>query len=205
MRRITIICLLALMAIPHAFAVKNGDLAPDFELSNQDGKKVKLSDLKGKIVVLEWLNHGCPFVKKHYDPKFKNMQNLQKRYTANSNLVWYSIISSAPGKQGHSTPKEALKEKQDKDSNATAVLLDVDGKVGRLYDAKTTPHMFIIDGSGKLVYQGAIDDKPTSSIEDIPAAKNYVSAALDVLLDPKAKDKKIEVGSTSPYGCSVKY
>lgn len=199
---LSIFCLVVIGA--DAFAVKSGDPAPDFELVSSDGKTVKLSDNKGKIVVLEWLNYGCPFVKKHYSPEVKNMQNLQSKYTGQG-VVWYSIISSAKGKQGHSTAAEANKDRKEHGSAATAVLLDEKGTVGRLYGAKTTPHMYIVDGTGKLVYQGAIDDRPTSEPADIKGARNYVSEALDHLMDKKQAGKPLAVSASNPYGCGVKY
>lgn len=176
-----------------AFALETGTPAPDFTLGN-----VKLSDYKGKVVVLEWLNHGCPFVRKHYDSG--NMQALQKKYTE-KDVVWLSIVSSAPGKQGHVDEKGAQNEKTTNKSGATNVLLDPTGKVGQLYGAKTTPHMYIIDKSGTLVYQGAIDDKADTDQSSIPAAKNFVSSALDELMS----GKKISRHTTKSYGCSVKY
>lgn len=163
---------------------------------------MSLSDFKGKTVVLEWLNHGCPFVKKHYGSG--NMQALQKEFTGKG-VEWISIISSAPGKQGYSTPKEAEANRKSYGSFASEVLIDGDGKVGKLYGAKTTPHMFIVDEKGTLVYQGAIDDKPSTEKEDVKTANNYVR---NFLLASLSKDEKriasMEL-STTPYGCSVKY
>jgi hypothetical protein len=161
-------------------------------------KEVRLSDLKGKIVVLEWLNHGCPFVRKHYDSG--NMQTLQKKYVE-KNVIWLSIISSAVGKQGHVDEKEALKEKIENKSAASNVLLDPEGKVGKLYEAKTTPHMFVINKSGTLSYQGAIDDKPDTEQASVSGAKNFVDTALDELMEEKAVSR----GTTKAYGCGVKY
>lgn len=183
-----------------AFAVTTGEMAPDFTLPglNPKNRDVKLSDFKGKYVVLEWLNYGCPFVRKHYDSG--NMQGLQKKYVG-KNVIWLSVISSAPGKQGHVDAAGALKDKATNKSSATDVLLDPDGKVGTLYGAKTTPHMFIIDKEGKLAYQGAIDDQPDTDKASIPAAKNYVAAALEELM----AGKKVVAHTTKSYGCSVKY
>ncbi len=179
------------------FAVEIGETAPNFTL---DGTKdhVSLSDYHGKIVVLEWLNHGCPFIRKHYDSK--NMQTLQRKYTA-KDIVWLSIISSAPGKQGHVDKKGVEKEMKENDSGATHVLLDPTGKVGKLYEAKTTPHMYIISQKGELVYQGAIDNRPDADQDSIASAKNYVAEALDQLLSKQ----KIKVAKTKAYGCQVKY
>lgn len=183
-----------------AFALTTGEKAPNFKLNglNPKLKEISLSDYKGKIVVLEWVNHGCPFVRKHYDSG--NMQSLQKKYTE-KNVIWLSIVSSAPGKQGHVDTEGATKEKKDNKSSATDVLLDPTGKVGKLYGAKTTPHMYIVDKEGTLVYQGAIDSTADAEKDSIPSAKNYVSSALDELM----AGKKVTVHTTKSYGCSVKY
>lgn len=180
------------------FAVESGSPAPDFSLEGVSGKKVSLSSLKGKIVVLEWLNHGCPFVRKHYDSQ--NMQSLQRKYTKEG-VVWFSVISSAEGKQGYVTPGEGLAEKTKNQSVATDVLLDPKGMVGQLYGAKTTPHMFVIAKDGTLAYQGAIDNRPDTETESVKVATNYVAQALDSLM----AGKKIAVPKTKAYGCSVKY
>lgn len=188
-------------AAPAAVAAANaevGKTAPAFTLNDWDGKPRKLSDFKGKIVVLEWFNHGCPFVKKHYDSK--NMQNLQKKYTGKK-VVWLSICSSAEGKQGCDTGAGHKKTFTEKGAAPTAVLLDTDGTVGHLYGAKATPHMFVIDGKGILVYAGAIDDNNSADPEATKTAKNYVAAAIDETL---AK-KPVSTNSTKAYGCSVKY
>jgi peroxiredoxin len=179
-------------------AVENGKPAPDFSLPSSEGKTIKLSDYKGKTVVLEWLNHGCPFVKKHYESG--NMQKLQKE-SVSKGVVWLSIISSAPGKQGHSSAAEAEKDKKSHGASSSAILIDESGAVGKQYGAKTTPHMYVIDGSGALVYQGAIDDKPSTNKEDISSARNYVREALTAV----ASGKKVELAQTTAYGCSVKY
>lgn len=181
-----------------AFALKIGKPAPDFALDSASGKSLKLSDYKGKTVVLEWLNHGCPFVRKHYDSG--NMQSLQKSYT-DKGVVWLSVISSAEGKQGYVNAKDATNEKASNKSSATDILLDPTGKVGTMYEAKTTPHMYVVDPKGVLVYQGAIDDKPSTDTEDIKGATNYVAAALDATL----AGKKVTMAQTKSYGCAVKY
>lgn len=173
--------------------------APDFTLPAPDGKRHSLKDYRGKVVVLEWINHGCPFVMKRYDAG--TMQKLQKTY-GEKGVVWLSVCSSAPGKQGYYTPEQWKKLNVEKKSAAKAVLLDPDGKVGRLYSAKTTPHMFVIDRKGGIVYQGAIDDsKWARRPEEIRAAKSYVAPALDAVLS----GKKPAVAKTPPFGCSVKY
>jgi peroxiredoxin len=175
-----------------------GELAPDFTAQDTHGESHSLSDYKGKFVILEWFNHDCPFVRKHYNSG--NMQKLQRKYTQKG-VVWLSINSSAPGKQGHYPQSEASRLTQEKGATPTAVLLDSDGTVGRLYGAKTTPHIFIIDPSGVLVYQGAVDDTPTTEVADIPKAVNYVELALEAAL----AGKPVEISSTKSYGCSVKY
>ena len=192
----TLLILLTFLSF-NTFALETDRPAPDFSLTGTSGE-VKLSDHKGKIVVLEWLNHGCPFVRKHYDSG--NMQALQKKFTA-KDVIWYSIVSSKEGKQGHVDQKGAIKEKASKKSHATDILLDPTGKVGKLYGAKTTPHMFIIGPKGNLVYQGAIDDRADTDTSSIPSAKNYVAKALDEVL----AGKKVSQHTTRAYGCSVKY
>ena len=194
------IALLALLSSLSAFAIETGAVAPDFTLKGAGTKdgEVKLSSYKGKVVVLEWLNHGCPFVRKHYDSG--NMQKLQSKYVA-KNVIWLSIISSAPGKQGHVTTDVAREEMVKNKSGATTVLLDETGKVGQLYGAKTTPHMFIINKEGVLAYQGAIDDKADTDQASIAGAKNYVAEALDLILE----NKKVSQATTKAYGCGVKY
>ena len=178
--------------------VTTGAAAPDFTLTDTSGTSHKLSDFKGKTVVLEWVNHGCPFVVKHYSPG--NMQGLQAESTGKG-VVWLSICSSAEGKQGYYTAEGWQKLNAEKGGKATAILLDPEGTVGKLYGAKTTPHMYVINAECTLVYQGAMDDKPSTDSDDIPGAKNYVKAALDEVL----AGKPVTTGQTKPYGCSVKY
>ena len=175
-----------------------GKRAPDFALTDLSGKKHELSDLKGKFVVLEWVNFGCPFVRKHYGSE--NMQKLQKD-VVDKGVVWLSICSSAPGKQGNETPDAAKSGLARFGSAATAYLVDADGKVGRLYNAKTTPEMFVINPDGVLIYAGAIDDKPTPNPLTVAGSNNYVKAALN----EATSGKSVSVPSTKPYGCSVKY
>lgn len=188
----------SLVAFSYADTPQLGKPAPDFKLQGADGKLHALSDYKGHIVVLEWFNPDCPFVKKHYNSK--NMQTLQKRYTEKG-VVWLAINSSAKGKQGYCTAEVANKVVKERGATPTAFLLDHDGAVGHLYGAKTTPHMFIIDKQGVLIYQGAIDDKPSTKLQDVKAAHNYVAEILDELL----AGKKVSPKATQPYGCSVKY
>jgi peroxiredoxin len=175
-----------------------GKAAPAFELKDVDGKTVQLQSYRGKYVVLEWTNFQCPFVGKHYGSG--NMQALQKKYTEKG-VVWLSICSSAPGKQGYMTGSEAKELIGEREASPTRFLLDANGKVGHAYGAKTTPHMFVINPKGTLVYNGAIDDKPSTKREDVESAKNYLAAALDEAMD----GHKVEVAATQPYGCSVKY
>jgi peroxiredoxin len=177
---------------------KVGHLAPNFTLPSSAGKSHTLRSFKGKYIVLEWLNHGCPFVKKHY--RNGDMQKLQAKYTKKG-VVWLSIISSAKGRQGHCTPKQAEAQKKQKKANATAVLLDPSGKVGRRYRARTTPHMFVIGPKQRVQYAGAIDSIRSTDSADVSKAKNYVAMALNQLL----KGKPVKVKKTRPYGCSVKY
>jgi len=175
-----------------------GKKAPDFTLTDINGKSVTLSKLHGKFVVLEWFNDGCPFVKKHYNSG--NMQALQKEY-AKKNVVWLSICSSAAGKQGNHTADDYKKILKDWNAAPAHLLLDPDGQVGRLYGAKTTPDMFIIAKDGTLQYSGAIDDKADTDVESVKTAKNYVREALDQLM----AGKNVATTSTKSYGCSVKY
>ncbi len=191
--------LIALLFSINSFAaVTVGETTPNFELTNENGKKVSLNQFKGKHVVLEWFNKDCPFVVKHYGSS--NMQKLQKKYTG-KDVVWLSIVSSAPEKQGHITPTEAMTMKKEGKNHATHILLDPSGEVGKKYGAKTTPHMFIITPDGKLAYQGAIDSIPSTNQDDISKAKNFVASNLDNLMNGKS----VTVAQTKPYGCSVKY
>ena len=175
-----------------------GQPAPEFTLADSNGKSHKLSDFKGKLVVLEWLNHGCPFVVKHYGSG--NMQKLQKEYTG-KDVVWLSIVSSAPGKQGHMNPEDTNKTKEEKGSAATAILLDENGTVGKLYDAKVTPELYVIDREGTLIYAGAIDSVKSTDAADIEGAKNYVKQALDEAL----AGKPVSEPTITAYGCGIKY
>ncbi len=195
----TLLASLALILTTASYAaVKNGDAAPDFKLKGYDGKEYFLAQFKGKTVVLEWVNFECPFVRKHYDSK--NMQTTQAN-AKKDGVVWLSVLSSAKGKQGHLEGKELEAAAKKEGSNAEMILQDFDGKVGKQYDAKTTPHLYIINEAGKLVYQGAIDDHPSTDAEDIAKSKNYVAEAIKEL---KAK-KPITTAETKAYGCGVKY
>jgi len=178
--------------------LRPGSPAPDFTVTDTGGKPVALSSFRGKHVVLEWTNHDCPYVRKHYSTE--TMQKLQRDATSEG-VVWLTVISSAPGQQGHVEALEADKLTADRKAAPTAVLLDTDGKVGRLYGATTTPHMYVIDKTGALTYMGAIDDKPSTSVDTIKSARPYVREALAALRD----GKPVPTASTRPYGCSVKY
>jgi peroxiredoxin len=175
-----------------------GEPAPAFSLADSNGKAVSLADFKGKTVVLEWTNHECPYVRKHYGAN--NMQMLQKKWTAQG-VVWLTLISSAPGTQGYVSGEEANKLTAQRAAAPSHVLLDPKGDVGRVYGAQTTPHMYIIKGDGTLAYMGGIDDRPTTRLEDLKTAKNFVDAALTEL----AEGKPVAATTARPYGCSVKY
>ena len=181
-----------------AFAARVGDPAPDFTGTDSNGQTHKLSDYRGKFVVLEWTNNGCPYTQKHYNSG--NMQSLQKAWTGKG-VVWFTVISSAPGEQGYMTAADENAYIGKVHADPTAAILDPTGTIGREYSARTTPHMFVIDPSGKLIYAGAIDDHPTPDPEDIKASKNYVSEALTEAM----AGKPVATSSTRPYGCSVKY
>ncbi len=175
-----------------------GEPAPEFTATDTNGQIHKLSDYRGKFVVLEWSNRGCPYTQKHY--KSGNMQRLQREWTGRG-VIWLTVISSAPGKQGYVTASEENAYLKQVNAAPTAVLLDPTGSVGHLYDAKTTPHIFITSPQGTLIYNGAIDDRPTTDLADVGGAKNYVSAALD----QATAGKPVSVPTSRPYGCSVKY
>lgn len=189
---------LAMMA-PSANAAEVGEMAPEIRTTDINGNDFNLSDHKGDIVVLEWTNHQCPYVVKHYDSG--NMQKLQKDVTAMDGVKWVSIISSAEGKQGNITAEEAKAIIEEKGAAPTAQLLDPSGKIGNAYNAQTTPHMYVIDADGKIAYMGAIDDDSSPRQSAIEGSKNYVMAAVKDLKD----GKPVAVSSTQPYGCSVKY
>lgn len=181
-----------------ADAPKVGAPAPDFTATDSNGKTVQLSALKGKTVVMEWTNNGCPYVKKHYSAG--NMQNLQKKYTGEG-VVWLTVASSPVGEQGFVTPEDANNVVKTSGAAPTSVLMDSKSNISRLYQAKNTPLMVVVDAKGTVAYAGAIDDKPTSNPADIPGSKNYGAQALDEI---KAC-KPVSVASTEPYGCFVKY
>lgn len=177
-----------------------GSSAPAFTGTTSNGETVSLADFAGKTVVLEWTNDGCPFVKKHYATPPANMQSLQASAAADD-VVWLSVISSRPGSQGHASPEKANELTSSRGAAPAHVILDESGDIGRLYGAKTTPHMYIVTPEGKLVYDGAIDSIPSAKVEDIAKAENYVTAALADL----SAGKPVATASTKPYGCAVKY
>lgn len=198
-RSITIILASLFLFSNTVFALPSiGQPAPNFVARDANGKTHRLTDYKGKLVVLEWTNHQCPFTVKHY--KSGNMQRLQKQY-GEKGIVWLSVISSAKGKQGYVTPQKAQELTKSRNAHPSAVLMDESGKLGKLYGAKTTPHMYIINQQGNLVYNGAIDSVRSADTGDIEGATNYVSNALDLLL----AGKSVATPLTKPYGCSVKY
>jgi len=185
-------------ASPARAAARVGDAAPAFSAPSTSGGTMSLADQRGKVVVLEWTNHDCPYVRKHYESG--NMQALQKETTAQG-IVWLSIISSAPGEQGHVSAGQANELTLKRGAAPTAVLLDPQGAVGKMYGATNTPHMYVIDPAGKLVYAGAIDDRPTTRKSDLTGASNYVRAALQAV----ATGQSVKTPVTRAYGCTVKY
>ena len=197
MKRVLIATALA-CAAASVLAGTVGQPAPAFTAVDTAGKTVSLADFKGKHVVLEWVNPGCPFVVKHYDSS--NMQRIQKE-AAGKGVVWLAVNSTAPEAKDFMAPAALSKWMQGHKATATATLMDADGKVGKAYGARTTPHMYIVNPAGLVVYAGAIDDKPSTHIADIAGATNYVKAALAETL----AGKPVTVASTKPYGCSVKY
>ncbi len=190
---------LGTMLVTPAFAAPGvGQAAPDFSLMDTTGKPVRLSDFKGKTVVLEWTNHDCPYVRKHYGGNA--MQTLQKKWTGQG-VVWLTLISSMAGSQGYVTGPEANKLTAERGAAPSAVLFDPKGTVGRAYGAQTTPHMYVITGDGKLVFMGGIDDKASTRLEDLKTAKNFVDHALGEV----TQGKPVSVTTSRPYGCTIKY
>jgi AhpC/TSA family len=191
--------LVAMLAAPLVFsAVKAGDPAPDFTAAGSDGKTYRLADYRGKYVVLEWHNNGCPYTRKHYESG--NMQKLQKEWTGRG-VIWFTVLSSAPGTQGYMTADAENNYMSKMHAAPTAALLDPDGDLGHLYDAKTTPQMIIINPEGNIIYDGAIDDHATPDQADIASSRNYVEEALTDAMS----GKPVPTSMTRPYGCSVKY
>jgi peroxiredoxin len=187
-----------LLGLSAAWAARVGEPAPDFTATDSNGKVERLSDFRGKFVVLEWTNRGCPYTQKHYNSG--NMQRLQREWT-DRGVIWLTVVSSAPGKQGYVTASEENTYLKQVKAAPTAVLMDPTGAIGHMYDAKTTPHLFLISPQGTLIYNGAIDDRPTTDVTDVNGAKNYISAALNEAMT----GKPVSIPTSRPYGCSVKY
>lgn len=198
MKKILVATTLALAAAGALASAVVGQPAPAFSAVDTAGKTVSLADFKGRHVVLEWVNPGCPFVQKHYGAG--NMQATQREATAGG-VAWLAVNSTAEGASDYRKPADMAAWMQQHKAAATATLMDVDGKVGRAYGARTTPHMYVIDPKGVLVYAGAIDSKPTANPADIPGATNHVKAALAETL----AGKPVTLASTRPYGCTIKY
>ena len=195
----TILASAALALASHAaFAASAGQAAPDFSVTDSTGKAVHLSDYKGKFVVLEWTNPECPFVRKHYDSA--NMQTLQKEWGA-KDVVWLSVNSTNQSSSEYKTGAQMNSWMQSQGAAQKAVLIDSDSAAGRQYAAKTTPHMFVVDPKGQIVYAGAIDDKRSARPEDVRTSNNYVRLALTEAM----AGKPVSTPNTTPYGCSVKY
>lgn len=190
-----------MLAAPPAWAAAGARVdaaAPGFTVAATTGQSVSLADQRGKLVILEWTNHDCPYVRKHYETG--NMQALQKETTAQG-VIWLTLISSSPGTQGYVTPKQADELTTTRKASPTSVLLDPTGIVGKAYGATNTPHMYLIDNNGLLVYAGAIDDRPTTRRADVQGARNYVRAALEDV----AAGRQVQTPATRAYGCTVKY
>jgi peroxiredoxin len=186
------------LASPLIAAPEIGESAPDFTLTDTNGKSHSLGDFRGKYVVLEWVNHGCPFVKKFYEPG--KMQALQKRFT-DDGVVWLSINSSREGQQGNMSAEDWNRAAKEKNKAATAILLDGDFAVARAYGARVTPHMFVIDPEGKLIYNGAIDSIRSANSADIEKAENYVVQVLEARRNGQSIDRPV----TQPYGCAIRF
>lgn len=199
MRRPSFVAVLSLLAFTFsAWALRVGDPAPDFAGTDSKGQTHKLSEYRGKYVVLEWTNSGCPFTKKHYTSG--NMQALQKEWTSKG-VVWLTILSSSPGAQGYMTAADENAYTARVHAAPTAAILDPTGAIGHEFEAKTTPDMVVIDPSGKVIYSGAIDNRPTTNPSDVQGATNYIAAALTESM----AGQPVAVSYTRPYGCSVKY
>jgi hypothetical protein len=193
-----LVALLLCASPPLISAARVGGAAPEFTGTASNGKTLHLADYRGKYVVLEWHNNGCPYVRKQYNNG--NMQRLQKRWTGQG-VAWFTILSSAPGKQGYVTASEENDYLVKMQAAPTAAVLDPTGEIGHLYEAKTSPQMVVINPQGVVIYDGAIDDKPTTDLDDVPGATNYVNLALEQAM----AGKQVQTPATRPYGCSVKY
>jgi peroxiredoxin len=197
-----VLALALVVAVPSLAAQVDGpeigQPAPEFTLPDTHGRDHSLADYRGEWVVLEWLNYECPFVRKHYDSG--NMQSLQQEY-GDKGVKWLAIVSSAPGKQGYHEPDDMNRISERNRSKVLGVLLDPDGEVGHLYGAQNTPQMFVVNPEGVLLYNGAIDDKPSARASSLEGAHNYLAAALDEAMS----GREVSVPTSKPYGCSVKY
>ncbi len=203
MLRRTVLTRLALVTVPlltttAQAAATVGQAAPDFTLRDTDGKPVRLSDFRGRHVVLEWTNPGCPFVQKHY--RSGNLPALQKEAVA-KNVVWLTINSTAPDHGDYLSPPQLARWMGEQRAAASAALMDEDGRVGHAFGARTTPHMYLIDPQGRLIYAGGIDSIPSARVDDIARATNHVRQALDEAL----AGKPVSRPTAPPYGCSIKY
>jgi hypothetical protein len=196
--RKTALAFMALWFTHAALAASVGQAAPGFTATDSHGAQHSLAEYKGKFVILEWTNQGCPFTRKHYETG--NMEKLQKYWTSKG-VVWLTVVSSAPGEQGYVTAQQENDYIRKMNAAPTAALLDPKGDLGHLYGAKTTPHMFVINPQGRLIYEGAIDDKPTTDPADVAGAKNYVTLALEQAM----AGQPVTTAVTRAYGCSVKY
>ncbi|MBB36661.1 MAG: thioredoxin family protein [Hirschia sp.] len=198
LRMFTSIAAAITLSAPALAEAGPGKLAPAFNTTDITGANVSIPDLAGRMVVLEWTNHGCPFVKKHYNSG--NMQSTQA-FADDMGAVWISIVSSAPGKQGNVTPGEAMELTTSRNANPSHVVLDPTGQIGRLYGARATPHMFVVAPDGKVAYAGAIDSIPSGNPADIEHAENYVKSALTAI----SAGVPVKTQATQAYGCDVKY
>jgi hypothetical protein len=198
MKRKASVASLVLFFVLPLFAARVGQPAPAFTATDSNGHQHSLAQYRGKFVVLEWHNQGCPYVGKHYGSG--NMQKLQKYWTGKG-VIWLTVISSAPGEQGYVTAEQENDYVKKMNAAPTAVLIDPKGDLGHLYGARTTPQMFVINPQGELIYDGAIDNKPTTDQSDIAGATNYVTAALE----QATSGKPVAMATSRPYGCSVKY
>jgi len=199
MKNIVTAAFAALFAVACSQAKEVGKTAPEFTGTTLTGEQVSLSDFKGKVVVLEWVNFDCPFVKKHYSAS-GNMGKLQEKYTA-KDVVWLTICSSAEGKQGHAEPSAQAERAKKEGNKATHFIADTDGTIGKAYGAKVTPHMFVICREGNLVYNGAIDSIRSTSADDVEKAEPWLANAIDAVL----AGEEVQNATNQPYGCGVKY
>jgi peroxiredoxin len=198
MKRLIATSLAGAFALATSFAAEIGKDLPEITAKNTKGEEINLADHKGKVIVLEWLNFDCPFVKKHYETQ--NMQKLQEKATG-QDVVWLTVNSSAEGKQGHMEASKLGEKTQEKGLKATHVIVDADGKVGKAFDAKVTPHMIIVNKEGKIAYSGAIDSKATTNQADVESADPLFANALEAVIN----GNEVVNAKNEPYGCGIKY